>query len=84
MTCKFPNLIARNAYVAEFAYARRDRVGDLVARNDFIDYGTRLIDRVSRIRRKQHGAPVFDARYLANRFQRQIVPANVKCVQENI
>jgi hypothetical protein len=81
---QFSNLIACDAYVAQFTHSGRDGVGDFVARDDVIDYRTRLIDCVPCIRGKQHGAPVFDARNLANRFKRQIVPVNVECVQESI
>ena len=76
------NLIAGNAHVAQLAHASRNSVSDLVAGDDFVDDGASLVHYLTRVRREQGSAPVFNARDFGHRFQCQIVAVDVECVQK--
>src|ERR1700722_1379410 len=77
---QFANLLTGNAHVAELAHAGRDRVRQSIAGDDIVDDGSRLVHSFARIGRQQH-RPTLD-RYLAHRFQSEVVTADVKSVQE--
>src|ERR1700686_1215637 len=77
---QFTNLVAGNAHIAQFTHAGRDGISDLVARDNVIDHGARLIDCLPRVGRKQCGTAL--SRHLAYCLEREIISVDVECVQE--
>ncbi len=71
------NLRTDNVHIAQLSDACRDRVGNLVIRDQRIHHRASAIDGLARVRTQQHRSANIDVRDFAHGFERKIVSVDM-------